>query len=82
MSLGIIRELAVHDGRSAWLLVVSDTLIAKIYDPFYYPSYHQESAIRIDLVERAERDYSRVTATYMELDARFRAPILPKYHGS
>lgn len=82
LSLVITKELAVRDGRGAQLVVVNDTLVAKIYDPLYYPTYHQDSAIRIDVVERAERDYSREAATYIELDGRFGGTILPKYHGS
>lgn len=81
-SFTIIEEVAVRDGRDAQVVLISSGLVAKIYDPLYYPSYHQDTPIRVDVVELAERQYSREAAAYEELDDRFGGTIIPKYHGS
>ena len=78
----VTEELAIRDGRGAQIVRVNDGLVAKIYDPLYYPSYHENTSIRADVVEWAERDYSREAAAYEELNGRFGGTIIPKYHGS
>ncbi len=81
-SFVVTKELALCDGRGAQLVVVDNGLVAKIYDPLYYPTYHKDTSIRADVVEWAERDYSREAAAYEELTGRFGGTIIPKYHGS
>jgi serine/threonine protein kinase len=81
-SFTVVEELALRDGRGAQIVLVDNGLVAKIYDPLYYPSYHEDTPIRADVVEWAERHYSREAAAYEELDSRFGGIIIPKYHGS
>ncbi|KAN0073259.1 hypothetical protein V8E54_008479 [Elaphomyces granulatus] len=78
----ITRELRVGDGRGAQIVVANDgDLVAKIYDPLYYPAY-KNSSKRDDVIMHADCDYSREAAAYNALGGPFEGAIIPKYYGS
>jgi RIO1 family len=81
-SFTVVEELDLRDGRGAQIVRIDSGLVAKIYDPLYYPTYHHNTPIKADVVEWAERDYSREAAAYEELDGRFGGTVIPKYYGS
>jgi hypothetical protein len=82
LSLTITKELFVCDERGAQVVVVNDELVAKIYDPLFYPPYRDGHSRRSDVVMWADYDYSREAAAYNELRGPFEGKIIPKYHGS
>jgi hypothetical protein len=81
-SFTISKELSVHDGRGAQIVVVNDDMVAKIYDPLFYPAYRDGYSRRSDVVMWADYDYSREAAAYNELRGPFEGTIIPKYYGS
>ena len=80
-SFTITKELRVCDGRGAQIVVANGDLVAKIYDPLFYPAY-QNSSTRNDVIMEADYDYSREAAAYNELRGPFEGAIIPRYHGS
>jgi hypothetical protein len=77
----IIKELRVCDGGGAQIVVANGNLVAKIYDPLYYPAY-KNFCRRDDVIMRADFDYSREAASYNELRGPLEGTIIPKYYGS
>ena len=51
----ITEELRVGDGRGAQIVVANGNLVAKIYDPLYYPAY-KNSFKRDDVIMWADYD--------------------------
>jgi hypothetical protein len=78
----ITKELVVKDGRGAQLVIANDTLVAKIYDPLYYPPIDDYTGLRTNVVHDADFHYSREAAAYDELSTIFRGEVIPEYHGS
>jgi len=71
MSFTITKELCVGDGRGAQIVVANGDLVAKIYDPLFYPAYVNPYK-REDVIMRADRDYCREAAAYTELHGHLR----------
>ena len=63
------------------MVVVNGNMVAKIYDPLYYPALDDYTGERADVVELADRDYSREAAVYDELEDLW-GTMVPQYHGS
>ena len=80
-SFTITKELRVVDGRGAQIVVANGDLVAKIYDPLYYPAWRNSSE-RDNVIMRADYDYSREAAAYNELRGPLEGTIIPRYHGS
>jgi hypothetical protein len=88
----VLEELAVGDGcsRGRGSQVVTcarqegnEPLVAKIYDPLYYPFADDEvSSTPNDVVARAEHDFALESAAYAQLDDSLGGSIIPKFHGS
>lgn len=88
----VLQELAVGDGlhRGRGSQVVTcfrqgqkDALIAKIYDPLYYPFADEDFPhIPNDVVARAEDDFAVESAAYSRLDKHLGGGLIPKFHGS
>jgi hypothetical protein len=88
----VVQELAVGDGmdRGGGSQVVACTtpghqepLIAKIYDPLYYPFADNDfPSIPNDVVARAEGDFTLESAAYNQLDDTFGGSLVPKFYGS
>jgi hypothetical protein len=88
----VLQELAVGDGlgRGRGSQVVTCTrqgqkgpLIAKVYDPLYYPFADEDSPhIPNDVVARAEHDFAVESAAYSQLDEALGGSLIPKFHGS
>jgi len=81
MSFTITKELRVADGLGAQIVVANGDLVAKIYDPLFYPAYLNPYK-REDVIMRADYDYSREAAAYTELHGPLEGTIIPKYYGS
>jgi hypothetical protein len=61
----------------------NEPLVAKIYDPLYYPFADDEvSSTANDVVARAEHDFALESAAYAQLDDSLGGSIIPKFHGS
>lgn len=80
-SFTVTKELRVCGGGGAQIIVANGNLVAKIYDPLYYPAY-KNSCRRDDVIMRADFDYSREAASYNELRGPLEGTIIPKYYGS
>jgi serine/threonine protein kinase len=80
-SFTITKEVRVCDGRGAQVVVVNGDLVAKIYDPLFYPPY-ENSSTRDDVMMVADYDYTREAAAYNELRGPLEGTIIPRYHGS
>jgi serine/threonine protein kinase len=80
----IAKAVRIGDKCGAQVVLTTDGLIAKIYDPLYYDFYDdffRDS--RIDVVDYADRDYITEAAAYSELrNTLFPGSIMPAYHGS
>ncbi|AEO55031.1 hypothetical protein MYCTH_2314087 [Thermothelomyces thermophilus ATCC 42464] len=91
-ALKVLRELSVGD--SPWRVrgsqVVTckrrghkEALVAKIYDPLYYPFADPDfSYIPNDVIASAEGDFTLESAAYAQLDKRLGGSLIPKFHGS
>jgi len=71
----------VSETVGAQIVVANGNLVAKIYDPLYYPAY-ENSSYRDDVIMQADFDYSREAAAYNELRGPFEGTIIPKYYDS
>lgn len=92
-NLTVIRPLDIGNSRGAQVLLCSArqashtqpfTAVAKIYDPLYY-SFSASLAMGtpVDVVWRAESDYSKEAAAYEHLDeVHLSGGFAPKYFGS
>ena len=80
-SFTVTKELYICSGGGAQIIVANGNLVAKIYDPLYYPAY-KNSCRRDDVIMRADFDYSREAASYNELRGLLEGTIILKYYGS
>jgi hypothetical protein len=88
----VLHELTVGDGfnRGRGSQVVkcarrgsNEPLLAKIYDPLYYPFADDEDASTPnDVVARAEHDFALESAAYAQVDESLGGSIVPKFRGS
>lgn len=68
--------------RGAQIVVVNHTMVAKIYDPLYYP-YMNECGTKNDVVSGADGDYGREVAAFEQLQHSSRAKsVTPAYFSS
>ncbi|KAF2763306.1 hypothetical protein EJ05DRAFT_33688 [Pseudovirgaria hyperparasitica] len=75
-----IRLTESEDIQSgAQIVVVNQTMVAKIYDPLYY--IPDDFAIKFDAVAMADSDYTREALAYQELK-EFHGNYVPHYYGS
>ncbi|KAF1848882.1 uncharacterized protein K460DRAFT_364833 [Cucurbitaria berberidis CBS 394.84] len=80
--LTITSTIRTGYDRGAQLVVVNDTMVAKIYDPLYYEGIN-EFGYREDVITNADGDYSREAAAYMELQNSPAAKgVTPAFHGT
>lgn len=87
--LSIIEGIASEDGRGAQVVKCcfgddeNTTYVAKIYDPLYYSYVDREMGIPVDVTWVADKDYSRESAAYEELQkSQVDGYYAPTYHGS
>ncbi|KAL2128581.1 hypothetical protein VTI74DRAFT_8994 [Chaetomium olivicolor] len=60
-----------------------EALVAKIYDPLYYPFADPDvSYMPDDVIASAEGDFTLESAAYAQLDKRLGGSLIPKFHGS
>ena len=81
--LKITEELKVQDGAGAQVVIVNNSLVAKIFNPLYY-SYRSSlnRRVPVDVVEKASREHSLEVASYRELNSALGGTLIPKFHGS
>ncbi|KAF2006014.1 hypothetical protein P154DRAFT_482759, partial [Amniculicola lignicola CBS 123094] len=78
----ITKSLRTGDNSQAQIVLTSNNLVAKIYDPLYYPTYDDYGYLS-NVVYEAESSYSIESAAYRELSGTpFEGTITPRYHGS
>ena len=90
-ALQVTGELTVGDGckRGHGPQVVTcsreghaEPLVAKIYDPLYYPfADHDFPYVPNNVVVRAEQGFALESAAYSHLDDTFGGNLIPKFHG-
>lgn len=90
--LTVIRPLDIGNSRGAQVLLCSVQqashaqpfkAVAKIYDPLYYSFSASLGSVPVDVVCRAESDYSSEAAAYEHLDeVHLTGGFAPKYFGS
>ncbi len=60
-----------------------EVLVAKVYDPLYYPFADDEFPnIPKDVIARAEHDFALESAAYVHLDEKLGGSLIPKFHRS
>jgi hypothetical protein len=80
MTITSIVRAAYH--RGAKLIEVNDTMVAKLYDPLYYPRFNECGGMK-DSVQNAESDYSCEAVAYQVLQNSPAAQaVTPKYFGT
>jgi hypothetical protein len=68
--------------RGAQIVVVDRTMVAKIYDPLYYPDVDDYGS-KQDVVSEADGDYSREAVAYEELRKSPEvAAVTPAFYGT
>jgi len=81
-TIAITDEIRVGDGCGAQIVRVNDDMVAKFYDPVYYPTLDEYCWVIRDVVTDAEEDYRNEANTFEELQGKFDGTITPKYYGS
>jgi hypothetical protein len=78
----ITETIRTGQQKGAQLVVVDDTMVAKIYDPLYYRGVHEYGGPN-DVVSGADADYCREAAAYEELQKSPEAlAVIPAYYGT
>lgn len=58
-------------------------LVAKIFDPLYYPFADDDFPhIPNNVIPRAENDFAQESAAYRQLDDKLGGGLIPRFHGS
>ncbi|KAB5585734.1 hypothetical protein GE09DRAFT_35267 [Coniochaeta sp. 2T2.1] len=87
-TLEIVRQIACEDGRGAQIVLCqvgsrAQRLVAKIYDPLYYPYGDNTEGGPVDVTYHADMQYSREAAAYEMLHSQgVDGVFAPGYHGS
>jgi serine/threonine protein kinase len=83
-SIEISSTIRIGEGYGAQLILTTDGLVAKIYDPLYYKfQEHSDSNEKINVTDSADRDYITEVAAYSEfLGTPIAGSITPIYYGS
>lgn len=87
VSMTIAEEIVVRSDHGAQILGaqilgVNDSLVAKIYDPLYYPILTLHNDVGADPFRCADHEYSHEAAAYAELSDELGGGIIPSYYGS
>lgn len=81
-TLTVTSTIRTGRDRGAQIVVVNRNMVAKIYDPLYYPA-HNEYGIQQDVIVEADGDYSREAAAFEQLQSSTEArAIIPAYYGT
>jgi len=67
IDLKVTTELRTVDQKGAQIVVVNESMVAKIYDPLYYPAIDDLLGEKNDVVRDADTDYCCEAAAYNEL---------------
>ncbi|KAL2130072.1 hypothetical protein VTI74DRAFT_6929 [Chaetomium olivicolor] len=88
----VLQELSVGDGlccgRGSQVITCiqqgsKEVLVAKVYDPLYYPFAGEDSPdIPNDVIARAEHDFALESMAYTLLDEKIGGSLIPKFQGS
>jgi hypothetical protein len=78
----ITSTIRTGQQRGAQIVVVDQTMVAKIYDPLYYSALN-EYGTQDDVVRDADADYCREAAAFEELQKSPEAlTVTPAYYGT
>ena len=82
----ITQQIRVGDGETAQIVRVEEGMVAKIYDPVYYPTIEREYGYKLNnIVYMADTDYRNEANAFEEIEAlqaQLDGTITPKYYGS
>jgi len=78
----ITDQIAVRDGRGAQIVVINDEIVAKIYDPLYYPLPALHNDVPRDPIRAAEEDFTHEATAYERINSKLGGSIVPEYYGS
>ncbi|KAJ4309208.1 hypothetical protein N0V94_009035 [Neodidymelliopsis sp. IMI 364377] len=80
----IQSTIRTGDEGGAQIVLIDNGMVAKIYDPVYYPFFDREFPSRMfDVAVMADSDYSVEAAAYLELqDSPLQGDTVPEYYGS
>jgi len=81
-SITITDEITTRSTFGARLLGVNSNLVAKIYDPLYYPVATPSNDVGTNPFRLADHDYSYEVAAYERASGRLGGTVIPKYYGS
>ena len=78
----IVEKLVVGDGHGAQLVVVDDNMVAKIYDPLYYPNPTFDPDSIGHPTRTADHEYTREAAVYNTINDSLGGKEVPRFYGS
>lgn len=81
-SITIEDEITPCLTSGARLLGVDGNLVAKIYDPLYYPIPTRSNDVGTNPFRLADCDYSHEAAAYARVSGSLGGTIIPEYYGS
>jgi hypothetical protein len=81
--ISIVKPIHVGDSCGAQVVLTSESLIAKFFDPLYYNFENKDRYEKANVTARADKDYVAETAAYLAPHTRsFQGGVMPKYFGS
>ncbi|MCJ1367075.1 hypothetical protein MMC16_006207 [Acarospora aff. strigata] len=82
MSITITDEIAVSTNHGAQVVGVNGDLVAKFYDPQYYPMPTLWNDVGVDPIRCADFHYTHEASAYERVSGPYGGTIVPRYHGS
>jgi serine/threonine protein kinase len=83
IDLKVTAELRTGDQKGAQIVVVNGCMVAKIYDPLYYPATDDLLGKKNDVVRDADTDYCYEAAAYNELiPSSLQGKFIPEFYDS
>jgi hypothetical protein len=81
-SLTITSTIRTGQHKGAQIVVVNDTMVAKIFDPLYYSHFNEYHTVN-DVVYDADSDYCHEAAAFTKLQESAQArAVIPAYYGT
>lgn len=81
-SIIITEEIAVRGDHGAQVVGVNGNLVAKFYDPLYYPTPTLTNDVGADPFRCADLQYTHEAAAYEKVSGQLGGTMVPSYHGS
>ncbi|KAI9873929.1 MAG: hypothetical protein M1830_010383 [Pleopsidium flavum] len=81
-SIVITEEIFVRGNHGALVLGVNGNLVAKVYDPLYYPTPNLMNDVGADPFRCADLHYTHEAAAYEKVFGQLDGTVVPRYYGS